>query len=305
MALVNFGSMLMPTRAAASAHCVLRFSVGATIVTRSMTPRPSSSVATRNAKVVLPAPGVATARKSRGASSRYCSSAVACQARSLDAVPQAARSGNAGERWDAAAVLIRAPTITKSGRRHAEAPPSPVGPRGVLRQALPAPRQRSVLAVLRGAQAFVDLLADGADGELLGVAPRHPDLAAERHHGLAGQGALEDLLLAHVVREAFVVARLLDLLLDLLSLEHGCRRGRPGRLRLRRVGVTQRDLRVGHVTSLSRWAWRDHPTRVCRGSPTRRRPGRPGVSSGPGPRGSWRRARGCPAAGAGRSSRAG
>ena len=55
-----------PTRAAASAHWVLRCSVGATTVTRSTTPRCSSSAATRSAKVVLPAPGVATARKSRG-----------------------------------------------------------------------------------------------------------------------------------------------------------------------------------------------------------------------------------------------
>ena len=56
----------MPTRAAASAHWVFRCSVGATTVTRSMTRRDSSSEATVSANVVLPAPGVATARKSFG-----------------------------------------------------------------------------------------------------------------------------------------------------------------------------------------------------------------------------------------------
>ena len=83
----------MPARAAASAHWVLRCSVGATTVTRSTTRRDSSSAATVSAKVVLPAPGVATARKSLGFSVKYASSAAVCQARSFVAVPQAARSG--------------------------------------------------------------------------------------------------------------------------------------------------------------------------------------------------------------------
>ena len=78
------------------AHCTLRCSVGATTMTRSTMRRPSSSAATVSAKVVLPAPGVATARKSRGSSARYCASAAVCQARSEPAVPQAARSGQAG-----------------------------------------------------------------------------------------------------------------------------------------------------------------------------------------------------------------
>src|SRR6476620_2311392 len=98
----------------------------------------------------------------------------------------------------------------------------------------------SVLAVLRRAQALVDLLAHRADGELLGVASGHPDLAAQRDDRLPGQRALEDLLLAHVVREALMVTRLLDLLLDLLALEHGGRGGRPRRLRLRLERVAQR-----------------------------------------------------------------
>jgi hypothetical protein len=44
--------------------------VGATIVTRSTTRRPISSAATDSANVVFPAPGVATARKSRGCRSK-------------------------------------------------------------------------------------------------------------------------------------------------------------------------------------------------------------------------------------------
>ena len=101
-ALLKLGSSVMPTRAAASAHWRLRCSVGATTVTRRTTFASSSSVAIRSANVVLPAPGVATARKSRGLAVRYCSIASACQARSLPAVPQGARAGNAGGSWEAA-----------------------------------------------------------------------------------------------------------------------------------------------------------------------------------------------------------
>ena len=83
----------MPTLAAASAHWVFRCSVGAITVIRSITRRASSSLATVSANVVLPAPGVATARKSRGFVSKYAFSAAVCHARRLPAVPQAARSG--------------------------------------------------------------------------------------------------------------------------------------------------------------------------------------------------------------------
>ena len=47
--------------------------------------------------MVLPAPGVATAMKSRGLVSKYFCIASACQARRLTEVPQGARSGYAGE----------------------------------------------------------------------------------------------------------------------------------------------------------------------------------------------------------------
>src|ERR671919_137625 len=55
---------------------------------------------------------------------------------------------------------------------------------------------------------LVDLLARGADRELLGVAPRSPLLAAQCAHRLAGDGRLEDLVLLHVVREALVISGL-------------------------------------------------------------------------------------------------
>src|SRR5674476_7377 len=76
-----------------------------------------------------------------------------------------------------------------------------------------------LLAVLRGAQALEDLLAGGTHRELLGVASRHPDLAAERHHRLSRHGAVHDLVLANVVREALVVPGL-SFFLDLLALDH-------------------------------------------------------------------------------------
>src|SRR5690606_575824 len=86
-------------RAAASAHCFFRCSVGATTVTCCTTWWCSSQEASGRANVVLPAPGVATARKSRGCSWMYLSMAACCQARSLLAVPQGARPGKAGDRW--------------------------------------------------------------------------------------------------------------------------------------------------------------------------------------------------------------
>ena len=63
---LNPGSSMIPTLAAATDHWVFRCSVGATTVMAWTTPVASSSEAIRRAKVVLPAPGVATARKSRG-----------------------------------------------------------------------------------------------------------------------------------------------------------------------------------------------------------------------------------------------
>jgi hypothetical protein len=64
------GSSAMPTAAADAAHWCLRCSVGVTTVIASITRSASSSDATRSAKAVLPAPGVATARKSFGAAAR-------------------------------------------------------------------------------------------------------------------------------------------------------------------------------------------------------------------------------------------
>ncbi|CRK53080.1 hypothetical protein RHCRD62_50283 [Rhodococcus sp. RD6.2] len=78
-------SSAIPSRAADSAHWCLRCSVGATTVIWSTVRSPSNSAATRRAKVVLPAPGVATARKSRGLVARYFVRARRCQARRLGA----------------------------------------------------------------------------------------------------------------------------------------------------------------------------------------------------------------------------
>src|SRR5690606_15457343 len=71
----------MPLRAAAAAHWCLRCSVGATTVIWSTVRSASNSAATRRANVVLPAPGVATARKSRGLVARYLVRARRCHAR--------------------------------------------------------------------------------------------------------------------------------------------------------------------------------------------------------------------------------
>src|SRR6476469_4612600 len=109
-----------------------------------------------------------------------------------------------------------------------------------------AARLVPVAAVLRVAQAVVDLLADRAHGELLRVAAGHPDLAAEGHHRLTGQGALEDLLLADVVREALVVAGLLQLLTDLLALDR--RRARAAQ----RLGLEGDRRHRAHVESVCR-----------------------------------------------------
>src|SRR5687767_11498772 len=89
----------------------------------------------------------------------------------------------------------------KTGSGFGKHAPGPTAHRWPARGPGVLPRERSVAAVLRGPQPVVDLLAGGAHGELVGVAPGHPDLAAQRDHRLARQGALEDLLLADVVRE--------------------------------------------------------------------------------------------------------
>src|SRR5699024_10910614 len=77
---------------------------------------------------------------------------------------------------------------------------------------------RVAVAVLRGAQAVVDLLAHGADRELVRVAARDPHLATQRDDRLSRHRGLHDPLLAHVVRKALVIARL-DLRTSLLTLQ--------------------------------------------------------------------------------------
>src|ERR1700722_10180029 len=71
----------MPTRWAACAHWCFRCSVGVTTVTDLISRRASSSAATVKANAVLPAPGVATSRKSRRGRRKYSLYAACCQAR--------------------------------------------------------------------------------------------------------------------------------------------------------------------------------------------------------------------------------
>src|SRR5690606_8365432 len=118
----------------------------------------------------------------------------------------------------------RAPTTSRSAPscpcgRSRSASRIPRSPRSSAERSEPHEKRR--LAAVRGASSLgslherlVDLLAGGADGELLGVAPRRPLLPAEGAHGLARDGGLDDLVLLHVVREALVIAGFARLLLD-------------------------------------------------------------------------------------------
>src|SRR5665647_5878 len=151
--------------------------------------------------------------------------------------------------------------VTRFGCGHAGAHWRPAATRCVIGCRLRS-RSGSALAVLRAGQTRVDLLAGRTHLEPLGVTSGDPDLAAERDHRLAGQRALHDLVLADVVREALVVARLLELCVDLLALDHPCgRQGRPRRLRglslrcVRVVRVVQPvhdSLQCAHVPSLAK-----------------------------------------------------
>src|SRR4029453_16719234 len=87
----KLASSSTPTRAAAPAHCVLRCSVGPPTVTASTVRSASSSAAIRNANVVLPAPGVATARKSADLRRRYSPGAWRRQAGRGGSLPGARR----------------------------------------------------------------------------------------------------------------------------------------------------------------------------------------------------------------------
>ena len=97
------GSSLMPIRAAASAHCFFRCSVGATTVICCTTWWCSSQEARVSAKVVFPAPGVATARKSRGCSWMYASMPPAARRAACWPCPRGRGRGRrvrgGGRRW--------------------------------------------------------------------------------------------------------------------------------------------------------------------------------------------------------------
>src|SRR5690349_9212333 len=71
----------------------------------------------------------------------------------------------------------------------------------------PAPHPASLgWLVAAGAPGLVDLLAHRADRVALRVAVGHPDLAAQRDRRCPHDVALDDLVLAYVVREPLVVA---------------------------------------------------------------------------------------------------
>lgn len=93
MVLRKFESIWMPATAAADAHWCFRCSVGVTMVTASIVRSDSSSAAIRRPNTVLPAPGVATARKSLGRFVRYLVSARRCHARSGRAVESFSAGG--------------------------------------------------------------------------------------------------------------------------------------------------------------------------------------------------------------------
>ena len=61
------------------------------------------------------------------------------------------------------------------------------------------------VGVTAGSHALVNLLAVRAHRVAVGVSGGHPHLAAERDHGFAGDGALDDLVLAHEVGEALMI----------------------------------------------------------------------------------------------------
>src|SRR6478609_3878604 len=122
---------------------------------------------------------------------------------------------------------------------------------------------RLLAAVLGSAKPLVDLLARGAHREPVGVATGHPDLAAQRGDRLTREGALEDLLLAHVVREPVVVTGFGDLGNGLGALEHG----RAGlALGLGGVRVLQRRRRLAHPPSLGGSAARTRVAQFSDGS---------------------------------------
>src|SRR5689334_18248722 len=162
----------MPTRPAALAHWLLRCSVGVTTVTASTVRSASSSAAIRRANVVLPAPGVATARKSSLRRRRYSTSALRCQARRFGLSCGFGRGGMDSLRSHSNALAA----VPVPRRR----------PEGVYRCGSPPDGCRTrVSAVLY--DVVVEVLAHRAHGESLRVTGRDPELPAQR----ADRGALD------------------------------------------------------------------------------------------------------------------
>ena len=187
-ALLKLGSSVMPTRAAASAHWRLRCSVGRDDGHAPDQPSP------RAARWRCAARTSSCRRRAWPPRGSRAGWRVAVRARSPPparraACPPCPRAHARGR----PAAAGRPPTRTRGSRGGEErarggrhAPPLPgLRPKPHFRPP-PEPLPPSfVVAVLRLAQPLVDLLADGADRELVRVPARHPDLAAERDDGLA------------------------------------------------------------------------------------------------------------------------
>src|SRR6266536_1611853 len=229
-ALRKVGSSWMPTRPAAVDHWFLRCSVGVTTVTASTVPSASSSAAIRRAKVVFPAPGVATARKSSLRRRRYSTSARRCHARRFGL---ASGAGRGGMHSPPTGATQSSPRGRRPRRRFQLSGQPRSGSRATLRE------PRRIPALLRDLL-VVDALAVGADREALRVARGHPELAAEGAHRRALHHRFHELVLRNVVREALVVALVEAVVGAFLDDRLGLGLGTSGHRTLPSTGATPR-----------------------------------------------------------------
>ena len=264
----------------------------------------SSSVARRSANVVLPAPGVATARKSRGVRLEVRLERLLLPGAQLGGgAPRAPAPGTRGRGGRRLMVLIG---VRRDERTVAEAGHRP-GPR--CRRLRREPRyvltrrcrgrlcRRApvVVAVLRRAQALVDLLADRADRELVRVAARAPRpcrRARPRARRTArSRGSSPCARSARSARGRPAPSCSSTCSRSSTAVDVDGRLGRTAaRARTGRPGVAHR----GQASLMP-------PILGCRAGARALRPGSP-VSSSRGPRGRSPRARGCRAGGAARGA---
>src|SRR5215216_6138532 len=237
----------MPYVAASAAHWRAMWVVGATTATRATRPSCSIRWATCRPNVVLPAAGVAEARKASPGWEKTASAAACCHARSGRSAGQDGRVKRSGSFLGSGSYVKRAPQASRSPRRI-----------GV--------RQRTGGASAASGRAdFFDALlpvahADVGDHALLlvalDIAPELPgagrehELAARRLaalHGweLVGLRAELQPQVVRVLGEAVV-----ELHLDAAGEQRGAR---ELQLPAHRVGVPRDDLEVARV--VRRWWW--------------------------------------------------